>query len=420
MKEIRSREYYDGIHLLQDVSIWIVRSFACLGVYFFLDRYIQEESQLFFGVFWICAVSLFTVLLRHFCHKLPLLLIGHGFFYAVVLLCARETSYLKEERTIFCLFLLTVVLIGSIQAWRMGFGHTIYFFPWYLILEIVILYFYGAYKKDPAYQMMAFTLMVVLLIGHFWCTYLQGMNDYLDQNKRLEGIPRDRIFRTNTRMIVFILIALLLVMILLGALRFDRFSGQIGGYIATFFRMLLLGIQSLVHALRWWNHGETPQESIGVDQPDVTYELESSGGDLDTSTVLPTLFVCLGIFFYLVYRLAKAFDDRDDHVWSRPEYGGYQKTDDQVESIQGEEKQRFHLFRTNREKVRYYFKKRVKKTMQGHIPVGSTAWELTEELQRQEEQEIELQPLTRLYDVARYGKREITTEEIRKIKVRKS
>lgn len=416
MKQIKSRDYYDGIHLLQDVSIWIIRSFACLGVYFFLDRYIQKETQLFFGVFWICTVSLCTVLLRYFCHKLPLLLLGHGIFYGVVFLCARETAYLKEERTIFCLFLLTIALIGSIQAWRMGFGHTIYFFPWYLILEILVIYFYGAYKRDSVYQMMAFTLMVVLLIGHFWCTYLQGMNDYLDQNKSLEGIPSDRIFRSNTRMIVFILLALFLVIMLLGALQFDQFSGQIGGCIAAFFRMLLLGIQSLVHALRWWNRGETSQEPFGVDQPAVTHAPEPSGGDLDTSTVLPTLFVCLGIFFYLVYRLAKAFDDRDDHVWSRPDYGGYQGTDDRVESIQGEESGRFHLFRTNREKVRHYFKKRVKKTMRGHIPVGSTAWELTEEIQRQEEQGMGLQPLTKLYDVARYGEREITTEEIRKMK----
>lgn len=416
MKQIWSRDYYDGIHLLQDVSIWMIRSCACLGVYFFLDRYIQKETQLFFGIFWICVVSLFTGLLRHFCHKLPLLLLCHGIFYALVFLCARETAYLKEERTIFCLFLLTVALIGSIQTWRIGFAHTIYFFPWYLILEILILYFYGAYRKDPAYQVMAFTLMVVLIIGHFWCTYLQGMNDYLDQNKSLEGIPSDRIFRTNTQMIVFILLALLLIMILSGALHFEQFSGQIGGHIAAFIRMLLLGIQSLIHALRWWNHGEISQEPMEGNLPTVTHIPEATGDDLDTSTVLPTLIVCLGIFFYLVYRLAKAFDDRDDHIWIRPDYDGFQGTDDQVESIQGEEKQRFHLFRSNREKVRYYFKKRVKKTMRGHIPVGNTVWELTEEIQRQEEKETGLQPLTSLYDVARYGKREITKEEIRKMK----
>lgn len=416
MKRIRSRDYYDGIHLLEDVSIWMIRSFACLGVYFFLDRYIQEETQLFFGIFWICAVSLFAVLLRYFCHKLPLLLMGHGIFYAFIFLCARETSYLKEERSIFCLFLLTAALIGSIQAWRRGFGHMIYYFPWYLILEILILYFYGAYRKDSAYQAMAFTLLVVLLIGHFWCTYLQGMNDYLDQNKSLEGIPSGRIFQMNTQMIAFILLTFLLLIILLGALRFDRFSGQFGGHIAAFFRMLLLGIQSLVHALRWWNHGKPPQELPETDQPTVTLAPEPTDGDLDTGTVLPALIVCLAIFFYLVYRLAKAFDDRDDHEWSRPDYGGYQGTDDKVETIQGEEKTRFHLFRSNREKVRYYFKKRVKKTMRGHIPVGDTAWELTEEIQRQEKQETGLQPLVRLYDVARYGKREITTEEIRRMK----
>lgn len=409
------RDYYEGIHLLQDVSLWIIQGFAWLGVYFFLDRYIQEETQLFFGVFWICVVRLSAVLLRHFCHKLPLLLAGHGVFYAVLLLCARETGYLKEERTIFCLLLLTGTLVGSIQAWRMGFDHTIYRFPWYFIPEILIIYFYGIYRSDPVYQIMAFTLTAVFLLGHFWCLYLQGMNDYLDQNKQLEGIPGDRIFHTNTRMIVSILMGLLLVVILVGAMQFDRFSGLMGGYLAVFFQIIIQGIQALVRALRWWNQGETAREPDANHQPLVTQMPDGSGNALDSGTVFPVMLVCLLIFFYLVYRLAKAFDNRDDHEWSRPDYGGYQGADDRVESISGEEKPRFHLFRTNREKVRYHFKKRVKKTLRGHIPPGNTAWELAEELQRQEGEGKGLVPLTELYDVARYGKREITAEEVRKL-----
>lgn len=409
-----SRDYYEGIHLLQDVSIWVIQGFAWLGVYFFLDRYIQEETQLFFGVFWICVLSIFAVLLRHFCHKLPLLLAGYGICYGIILLCARETGYLKEERTIFCLLLLTGTLFSSIQAWRTGFGHMVYSFPWYFIPEIIIIYFYGMYRSDPAYQIMAFTLLAVFVLGHFWCLYLQGMNDYLDQNRELEGMPGGRIFQTNTHLVVSILSGLLLVMILVGAMQFDRFSGQVGGQIAAFFRMLLQGIQALVHALQWWNRGEVPMEPYENQQPLATHAPDAAGDALDTSTVLPVLLVSLLIFFYLVYRLAKAFDDRDDHEWSRPDFRGYQGADDQVESIQ-EEKQRFHLFRTNREKVRHYFKRRVKKTLRGHIPAGNTAWELTEELQRQEDSGKGLVPLTELYDVARYGAREITAEEVRKI-----
>lgn len=415
MKQHKVRDYYEGIHLLQDASIWIIHGFAWLGVYFFLDMYMHGESEIVFGVFWICAISMAVLLLRYFCHRLPLLLAFHGIFYAVILLFARETVYLKEERTIFCLLMLTVMLFGSVQEWRTGFGHTVYTFPWYLIPEILIIYFYGIYKSEAAYQTMAFVLILVFITGHFWCLYLQGMNDYLDQNRKLEGTPGGRIFQTNTRMILGILMGLLLLMILVGACQFGRFSGQIGSHIASFFRMLILGLQSLVHLLQWWNRGETTEETVD-DIPSVTGMPDVSGGSQNSGYTVALLFSLL-VFFYLVYRLAKAFDDKDDHEWQRPDYGGYQGIDDQVEYIAGNHKKRFHLFRTNREKVRHRFKKRVKKTMKGHIPPGDTAWELTGELQKQENGDTaDLIQLTGLYDVARYGYRNITAEEIRKLR----
>lgn len=417
MEEKKIRDYYEGIHLLQDISIWIIHGFAWLGVYFFLDMYKNEEAELLFGIFWICVIMLAVHLLRHFCQRLPFLLAGHGVFYAIIILFAHETVYLKEERTIFCLLMLTGMLAGSIQEWRTGFGHTIYTFPWYLIPEILIIYFYGIYKTNTDYQTMAFVLVLLFVIGHFWCLYLQGMNDYLDQNMKLEGTPGGRIFQTNTRMILYILLGLLLLIILVGSFQFGRFSGQVGGYIAAFFRMLVLGIQSLMHLLQWWNHGKSTEESTDFDIPSVTSMPDSSGDSNSTGYVAMCLIISLLVFFYLVYRLAKAFDDRDDHEWQRPDYGGYQGINDQVEDIAGGERKRFHLFRTNREKVRYRFKKRVKKTMEGHIPVGDTAWELTRELQKREESHpVGLTQLTELYDVARYGYREISAEEIRKLK----
>lgn len=417
MQQDKTRDYYEGIHLLQDVSIWILHGVAWLGVYFFLDRYMHEETQLLFGIFWICVITLAVILLRHFCHKLPFILGGHGVLYGMVLLSAHETADLKEERVIFCLLLLTGALLGSIQKWRSGFGHTYYTFPWYLIPEILILYFYGIYRSDPAYQAMAFGLLVMLVMGHFWCMYLQGMNDYLDQNKTLEGISESRIFRINTRVVCSLLFGMLLLVIFAGMIRIDRFSGQMGGSLAAFFRMLLVGLQSLIHALQWWNQGKTTEQPEEIGAPSATKLPEPSGESLDSGYAVVGLLLSLLVFFYLVYRLAKAFDDKDDHEWRRPDYGGDIGIENRVETIAGEDRKRFHLFRTNRQRVRYQFKKRVKKTLKGQIPAADTAWELTEEMQKQEKENSSgLISLTQLYDVARYGSREISPEEIRQIK----
>lgn len=417
MHQGKFRDYYEGIHLLQDVSIWLLQGGAWLGVYFFLDRYMHGETQLLFGIFWICTITLAAVLLRHFCHKLPLLLAGHGFLFALVLLSAHETADLKEERVIFCLILLTGALLGTIQKWRMGFGHTYYTFPWYLVPEILILYFYGIYRSDPVYQTMAFGLLVMLVMGHFWCMYLQGMNDYLDQNKKLEGISESKIFRINTRVVCFLLFGMLFMSVFAGMIRIDLFSGQMGGSLAAFFRMLLVGLQSLIRALQWWNQGKTAEQPEEIEVPSATKLPESSGETMDSGYAALGLVLSLLVFFYLVYRLAKAFDDKNDHVWKRPDYGGDIGIEDRVEKIAGEDRKRFHLFRTNRQRVRYQFKMRVKKTLKGQIPAADTAWELTEEMQKQEKEDSPgLLSLTQLYDVARYGSREISAEEIRQIK----
>lgn len=417
LQQGKGRDYYEGIHLLQDVSIWILHGAAWLGVYFFLDRYMHGETQLLFGIFWICTITLAAVLLRHFFHKLPFLLAGHGFLYGFVLLSAHETTDLKEERVIFCLLLLTGALLGSVQKWRMGFGHSYYTFPWYLIPEILILYFYGMNQSDPAYQTMAFGLLAVLVMGHFWCMYLQGMNDYLDQNKKLEGISESRIFRINTRVVCSLLLGMLLVTVSVGMVQIDLFSGQLGESLAAVFRMLLVGLQSLIRALQWWNQGETTEQPEEIQAPSATRLPESSGESVDSGYAAIGLMLSLLVFFYLVYRLAKAFDDKDDHVWSRPDYGGDIGIEDRVEKIAEEDRRRFPLFRTNRQKVRHLFKKRVKKALKGQIPSADTAWELTREMQKREKEGSSgLLLLTQLYDVARYGSREISAEEIRQIK----
>lgn len=398
--------------------MWVMGGFAWLGVYFFLDRYLHEETQLWFGVFWICVIDLVVAGLRHFCHKLPLLLAGHIVLYGITILFAHETMYLKEERTIFCLLMLTGCMIGTIQLWRMGFGPMVYSIPWHLILEVLVLYFYGVYLGDSAYQTMAFVLTVIFLVGHFWCLYLQGMNHYLDQNMELEGIPRSSILRINTRVVAGILLMFFLIVLIAGMFQFDQFFGQIGGWIAGFFKMLILGIQYVVHTVQRWNHaGEGGNPDYGgtdmaIAMPE-TEPMDSDDGSIGYAAM--GMLICLLVFFYLVHRLVRAFDDKDNRDWKRPDYGGYQRLDDQVESLKTERKKRFRLFRTNREKIRYQYKRRIKKWLKGHIPQGNTAWELTELVLRQQEEEG-MEKLTELYDVARYGEREITLEEVRKVK----
>lgn len=405
--------YHTWLHFLQDFSIILLHDFLWLGMYFFLEMYLTEKCQIWFGVLWVAAIHAVVILMRHFCHKLPYLLLGHGALYGFVILFARWSDYLKEAEAIFCLLMLTGCLIESIQKWRTGFVPSEYYVRWYFFPEPFILYFYGLYVNLWVYRTVAVILAIILLLGHFWCLYLQGMNDYLDQNLDTEKIPRSSILRMNTKVIVRILLVFLAVFIAFAALHFDFDFSSIGHFWASFFRMFISVLQGLIHAFTWWKHSGTDSFDDSLEEALQPTAAPDVGKDDGSETFFILVVISLPIFFYLVYRVAHAFDDRDDRKWIPPEFGSHLRGDDQVEDLGKKERRLFHLFRTNREKIRYQFKKRVKKRMKGSIPKSYTAWDFHREIQKKQADE-NMTVLTDLYDVARYGEREITSAEVKK------
>lgn len=414
MQRYTADYYHKWLHLVQDFSIILLHDFLWLGVYFFLEMYVTKECKIWLGIIWIAVIHAIVFLLRHFCHKLPLLLLGHGVLYGILLLLVRETNYLKEAGTIFCLLMLTGCLIESVQQWRSGFAPSEYYVRWYFFPEPFILYFYGLYANIQDYRTMAIVLTVIFLIGHFWCLYLQGMNDYLDQHMNSEKIPRSSILRMNTKVILGILIIFVTVLIAFAAFRFNVAFLSIGHFFADFFRVIASVMQSLIHGFQWWkNFGTDNSDSVVEDALQPTEVPAVSGDDGSEVYLVLGVIISLVIFFYMVYRLAHAFDDRDNRKWIPPEFGSHLRADDQVEDLGKKERKLFHLFRTNREKIRYQFKKRVKKVMKGTIPKSYTAWDFHKEIQKKQADE-NITVLTDLYDVARYGEREITSAEVRK------
>lgn len=413
MQRDTAEYYHKWLHFLQEFSIILLHDFLWLGIYFFLEMYMTEKCRIWFGILWVAAIHGIVILVRHFCRKLPYLLVGHGALYGIVILFAWGTNYLKEAEVIFCLLMLTGCLIESIQKWRSGFAPSVYYVRWYFFSAPFILYFYGLYVNLGVYRTVAVVLAILFLMGHFWCLYLQGMNDYLDQHLDSEKIPRSSILRMNTKVIVGILFVFLAVLLSFAALHFDFAFFSIGHFLASFFRIFISVLQGLIHALTWWNHSNTDRSDYSVEEALKPTEAPAVIGDDGNESLLILVAVSLPLFFYMVYRVAHAFDDRDDRKWIPPEFGSHLRTGDQVEDLGKKERKLFHLFRTNREKIRYQFKKRVKKAMKGSIPKSYTAWDFHKEIQKKQADE-NMTVLTDLYDVARYGEREITSAEVKK------
>ena len=88
--------------------------------------------------------------------------------------------------------------------------------------------------------------------------------------------------------------------------------------------------------------------------------------------------------------------------------------EDVVEKLDAEERS-FLFFRNHRERVRYLFKKQVKGYYKQNVPASHTAGELYRGMQ-QEIGEKELARRKAVYEKARYSRRPITRQDVKKMK----
>jgi hypothetical protein len=281
-------------------------------------------------------------------------------------------------------------------------------------VEVVLLYAFGLYLKDTVYCIGAFVLLLYFVSGYFWCTYLQGMNDYLLQQSDLTEVPRERMLWMNTKIILLILSIFGIVCIGVCFVPLDLWYDWIRRYLGAGIALLLRTIRKLLSFLES-DAGNAPAATSSMDVADMEEIVEMTTQGENTEFSVP-LFVSLLVstlaFFCLLWRLAKAYFEKKDPPWQRPDFPGANMENDVMEDVAVAEKKGFFHFRNNREKIRYRFKRRIRKSMKGAIPARDTARELAAQIQTNEQ--VSLETLTKLYEKARYSDRPITKEDVAK------
>jgi hypothetical protein len=347
---------------LLDHSILLQYSGAILALLLFLDRYAKHSSRP-----WRCVV---------------IVMVG----YAIVTVLRQRIPRL---------------------------GAPLHYSPlWYGAVEVVLLYAFGLTLNDTVYRMGALALLLYFVAGHFWCTYLQGMNEYLLQQSDLTEVPRNRMLMLNTKIILLILGAFAIVCVGVCFVPLDLWFDWIRRYLGAWIALLLRMIRRLLSFFER-NGGNTPTAMTTTYDIAETTDATALGEGAEISTpVFLFLMVSTIAFFYLLWRLSSAYFEKKDPPWQRPDFSGVNMEHDVMEDVVSEEKKGFLHFRNNREKVRYRFKRRIKKSMKGSIPARDTARELASQIETKEQ--VSLETLTEIYEKARYSDRAITKEDVAK------
>lgn len=311
--------------------------------------------------------------------------------------------------------ILAFFLADCILRWREVFVPMVYTTKWYLLVEIFALYLYGLYRGDMSLRTDALLMGILCIIGHFWCLYLQGMNDHLKQLEGLEQVPEKSMVSINTGVILRILAVLFVLLLLAELIQFDQALEWLGNRLGRVILAVLLAVRRLLLYLQQFFHSSASSGADASAEPAPTYTPELYGHEEGSGYIvgLSVFSIVVIVVFYQMLRREK--NQPGLQPGERPDFHYHGNGEDLVEELREEKLPVLPFFRNNREKIRYRFKRRVRHHYKRNVPNTSTAWELNRAMQCRQPG-TSLDELTGWYEVARYSQREISDQELKKIK----
>lgn len=411
------KEPKDRYHLLLDWSIMCMNMLAWFGIYQFIYLYNHEGQP---GGIFMAAVILayYSVIYGIRCKikSLWLILGLHGLLYVPVVFYGVRGKGEVEAAVGFLLVMLSVCLIASIQYHRCEERYYEYENKWYLILEVLILYFWGVFCHQEGFRSAGMLLALEFLLLHLWCCYLKRFLVFLEENGQVSKVTITSVFDQSKKVILYFLLFTGVLILLSMFLQAD-------GIFQIFRDWFLLLIQKIAEGIRdffGWLHGlRNPAAEKTVAEKTAEQILPSQGGKEPGDNLF---FVIMGgiIFLSLLVLGIREIILEWQQARRNKRKPSAKKLwiPDTVTVIQESEEKPWEkllkgIFRNNQERVRYLFKKRVRKSLKKDIRQTETANALRKRVQ---EAGTDIQGLTELYQVARYGNREIEAEEIRKVK----
>lgn len=309
--------------------------------------------------------------------------------------------------------ILIFFLVDCILRWQEVFWPLVYHTKWYLLLEAFALYLYSIFRKDIPLETDALFMGLLVIVGHFWCLYLQGVHDYLETHAELKHVPGESMLRINTRVILGLLGVLTIFLFLALLPQFDQAMGWLAARFGRAVTSVILAIRHIVQLLEKIFHITPGGPEEEPEQPSAAYipEMTDSEEGLGYILGISVFSIVMIVVFWRMLRKAKL--QADLMPGPRPDFHYHGSEEDIVEDIEEERLPFLPIFRNNRERIRYRFRRRVKRHYKKNVPPVRTSWEFNREMQ-QDRNEPGLDALTDLYDIARYSKREILDSDLKK------
>ena len=325
------------------------------------------------------------------------LIIGHLLEIIFLYGLLGRSAQMAKDITVLYMSIVLWNMAVSIKWWRIHREHFSYTGKWYLAVEVVFIFLLGTFLENPRFRLLAVILGAALLILHMWCGYLERLNDYLREQSDASDSTKHMIFDGSSKMVVRVLGVFLLGVLFAIALKDVKMGIPFGRYVQYAVRKVVQMIVALVHfiASLW----KVSPENVADQAEEITETAAPAVTDL--SQFDHPIVLLLGALPFIIL-LGFAIPDEiveveeEDSFWT---------------------KLKRKVFRTNREKVRHLFRRRIVNSLQDKVRSTDTARQLAHKAE--DAGTMSLTALTGLYEEARYSEHEITNEQWKSIRQEK-
>ncbi len=409
MKVKRYEIYADLLNLFMIVLFFATLSWYLQG-YLFLPM--TPWMPILFGI-----VLTGAYLARKYIHKLYVYCIAHAALLAFLVLVPLCTS----DR-VFTLFFAVLWTILDFVYWAERDQGSINMLPVWLVLLFPYLYVRAAFHQIAFMEIEAYVGGIVFMGLFFLRLYCLNIKKFSSDKQMHEQVPVAMMLAQNGKMIVVLVGCFVIGMLLLRSqLLLDR--------IQEFFLLLR---EALLRFLRWLMSFLTQDmpETVGGESLEVQAQMQLPPMT-ETDSFWNRLFYVMEvvvkwtIIFGLVYWAGRGiwqFCVRyRRHDLRREEeicYDGIRETKTWLARNRERRKPEFLQNLTNGEKIRRIYRRRIEKLARSGYAFSKaqTPHERAEDIKRWRETEAVPEPLTELYETARYSTHDISTEDVRKVK----
>lgn len=427
LSSLNSKHFYGRMQLILEISVRFLWLAFCVGIYMFTDTVHAGSTPLWVCVLWIVFVYGLGTLVYLFFRDTFLVLLLHLVVCSVGFALLLAGNALGSSIMYMLLFVMIENAVSNIIAARRFHPPCVYSHRWMYYAVPIAFLFYAIYQSSNIHYVIAFCFGLIFVLGHFWCTYAQGISEFMGGNLYVENVPRADIYRSNTKTVAVILLVFLLISGFVFMFRYMSVFETLG-------RAMSAPISAAVDKFitvgkfvrRIFTSDGSTGESAGMPEQQVQVAPIPQ-------TVLNVLGIMTGLFllaFFILWIISLTMRPKKPvKIVNIIDGNG----DDEVEDIVPKKKRRRHIFKDNNEKVRYRFKRFIKKNLKPNVPYGKTAEELSriaarnvhldvkvlDEADFEDDEVIDYDDtetynrLTELYNIARYSDRMVTNDEIK-------